>query len=113
MEIELIKKMIEERYSRLTTGHERRPSMEYVTPETIREVFSKFVSNPENLEQLSDEEILDLYGDWFAANVERFRESNRNTEEIRNLFPIRLIRPPEDEKMSLPDIDENSNTLEK
>lgn len=65
-----MKKEIEKRYERLRAG-QRRPSFEYVSAETIRNVFAPYVS-VEELEvffNMSDDELKNFYDEWFNENV--------------------------------------------
>lgn len=55
---------IEQRYQRLSTG-QRRPSLEYTTPQEIRQIFVPRVKDPSVLAKMSDEDLLDLYTKWF------------------------------------------------
>lgn len=67
---EFVKKEIENRYARLNKA-DRRPSFEYVSPDTIREIFSPYLDTDvlEQFLQLPDSELQVLYEDWFNENV--------------------------------------------
>jgi hypothetical protein len=62
--METAKLQIEQRYRRLSQG-QRRPSMEYVTPSEIRELFLPHAASPEAFAKLSDAALLDIYDQWY------------------------------------------------
>ncbi len=69
--ISRIKSDIQERYLRLKSK-QRRPSLEYVTPEDIKVVFGKFLlQHPElkdiNLDEFHEGELKKLFDDWCAS----------------------------------------------
>lgn len=63
--IELIKQHIEYRYQRLNS-EDRRPSLEYIATEDIRQLFLPFAKDPELFKLLSDQEIQTIYTEWYA-----------------------------------------------
>lgn len=62
--IEFIKSEIQARYNRLKSNR-RRPSLEYVSPDELRNIFKKYVIDFEKFNTLSDLEILQLFDDFF------------------------------------------------
>lgn len=58
-----IKTDIEERYKRLQEKN-RRPSLEYVSTEDIKYVFSKYVEEKE-LQDINEQELKKLFDEWF------------------------------------------------
>jgi hypothetical protein len=62
------KREIEDRYKRLSKG-KRRPSLEYVSPQEIKDVFSKYVKEPDIFEKMSNEEILKFYQNWYEDYI--------------------------------------------
>jgi hypothetical protein len=65
--METVKLQIKQRYKRLSQG-QRRPSMEYVTPTEIRELFLPYATDPEVFKNLSDADLLDFYTQWYNSN---------------------------------------------
>ena len=65
---DLIKLRIKERYDRLRKG-ERRPSFEYISPRDIKDIFIPYSTEPEKIENLTDEETLLFYTAWYKKNV--------------------------------------------
>jgi hypothetical protein len=63
--IQLIKQHIEYRYQRLNS-EDRRPSLEYIATEDIRQLFLPFAKDPELFKLLSDQEIQTIYTEWYA-----------------------------------------------
>ena len=59
-DVEMVKKLIEGRYQRLTTQN-RRPSMEYLSPGEIFEVFKEYV----DVSGMTNEDIEELYEKWY------------------------------------------------
>lgn len=66
--------LIEDRYNRLKNG-KRRPSLEYVSPQEIKETFLPYIKNKEFFNNLSDKELLDFYQKWYEQN-------NKNKETL-------------------------------
>lgn len=86
--METVKLQIEQRYRRLSHG-QRRPSMEYVTPTEIRELFLPYATDPETFKKLSDVDLLDYYTQWYNNHFgpEVLKKANEmNLPEIEDFM---------------------------
>jgi hypothetical protein len=66
-QIDRVKDMINRRYQRLTEG-QRRPSLEYIDTNTIREVFLNHITSEkgrDSLQQMNDQQLNELYDRWY------------------------------------------------
>lgn len=70
MNIEDIKSEIKDRYERLKKG-KRRPSLEYISTQDLREIFLPYAQNPEEFKKMSNEDIRKLYQSWYEQTVEK------------------------------------------
>jgi len=84
--------LIEDRYNRLKNG-KRRPSLEYVSPQEIKETFLPYIKNKEFFNNLSDKELLDFYQKWYEQNRDpqngnsfsSFQDSAKETLDLPDL----------------------------
>jgi hypothetical protein len=58
---------IESRYRRLNT-EQRRPSMEYVTVQEIRNIFNPYVEDKETFSKLSEDELRKMFDEFMKKN---------------------------------------------
>lgn len=59
-----VKEQIELRYKRINSA-DRRPSLEYVTVDEIRELFAPFSNNPDEFVKLPDTTLYDFYTQFY------------------------------------------------
>lgn len=64
----ILKELIEDRYNRLK-NNKRRPSLEYVSPQEIKDTFLPYISDKESFNKLSDKELLDFYQRWYEQHT--------------------------------------------
>lgn len=80
--------LIEDRYNRLKNG-KRRPSLEYVSPQEIKDTFLPYIKNKEFFNNLSDKELLDFYQKWYEQNSRNsfssFQDSAKETLDLPDL----------------------------
>lgn len=75
--VEQMKTEIKDRYDRLKNG-KRRPSLEYISTQDLREVFLPYSKDPIEFMKMSDEDIRRLYQEWHEMIIE---QQQREKEE--------------------------------
>lgn len=61
-----VKQLIEQRYANLKTEH-RKPGMEYVQGQEIREALLQVAPDRQDLIDLTDKDLMDEYTKWYMA----------------------------------------------
>jgi len=66
---------IKERYERIK-NNQRRPSLEYIDSETIREIFLPFARDKESFMKMSHEALQKLYTSWLNRYMKNEDDEN-------------------------------------
>ena len=73
----------EDRYSRLSIG-KRRPSLEYISPQEIRKIFFKYARDPVEFMKLSDQDMLQLYQEWYEGCYTALKDVPEEDPDIQD-----------------------------